>query len=113
MAAEWSRQKEVYQITAWCSTPANRKAILSAIRIGLAPMRFVAMPDGFGARVRYRNGTPVDETQKALLYRYDMFYEVEYATTVTTEAPQAIVWTVNVYGGSSVPTGAPSTFFNF
>lgn len=113
VAAEWSRQKETYQITVWSSTPANRKAIMSAIRAGLAPIRFIAMPDGFGARVRYRNGTPIDDTQKALLYRYDMFYEVEYATTVSGTAQQAIVWTVNVYGGSVDPASSPVTSFNF
>ncbi|MFL9904213.1 hypothetical protein PQR71_39850 [Paraburkholderia fungorum] len=113
VAAEWSRQKEAYQITVWCSTPANRKTIMGAIRAGLAQKHFIQMPDGYGARVRYRNGTPNDETQKALLYRYDLFYEVEYATTVTSTVPQAIVWTVNVYGGSSVPTVAPSITFNF
>lgn len=113
LAAEWSRQKETYQITVWCSTPASRKAIMSAIRIGLAPIRFLQMPDGYGARVRYRNGTPLDDAQKALLYRYDLFYEVEYATTVTTTAPQAIAWTVNVYGGSVDPANSPVTTFNF
>lgn len=113
VAAEWSRQKECYQITVWCSTPANRKTIMGAVRAGLAQTHFIPMPDGFGARVRYRNGTPVDETQKALLYRYDLFYEVEYATTVTSTVPQAITWTVNVYGRSSVPADAPSISFNF
>jgi len=110
---ELSRQKECYQITVWAATPANRKLLMSAIRTALAATPRLSLIDGFGARLRYRNGTPLDDTQKALLYRYDLFYEVEYATTASSTASQAIAWTVSVAGASVDPAAAPSISFNF
>lgn len=112
VAQELSRQKECCQITVWTSTPAARKILMGAIRTAMALTPRIALPDGFGARVRYRNGAPLDDAQKALLYRYDLFYDVEYATTASYIAPQAIAWTVNVYGGVD-PTASPPQVFNF
>jgi hypothetical protein len=118
VAAEWSRQKKRFQIRAWCASPTLRAQIVDAILPGLAPMHFITMPDGYSARIRYQDDAPIDITQKSLLYCHDLFYEVEYATTVSATVPQAIVWTVNAYGGSAVDpsgeqTGSPSITFNF
>ena len=53
------------------------------------------MPDGFGARLIYKNSMVIDALQKANLYRRDLNYHVEYATTVSKQraaviAPSAI-----------------------
>jgi hypothetical protein len=118
VAAEWSRQRKRFQVRVWCASPTSRAQIVDAILPGFAPMHFITMPDGYGARIRYQDDAPIDITQKSLLYCHDLFYEVEYATTVASTAPQAIVWTVNAYGGSAVDPGAeqsgsPSITFNF
>lgn len=110
---ELARQKECYQLTIWTADVARRKILLNAIQAAMADTPRIAMPDGFGARLRYRNGTPEDDVQKSLLYRYDLFYEVEFAITATRTAPQAIAWTVTIYGGSVNPTGSPPFVFNF
>lgn len=110
---ELARQKECYQITIRTADVARRKTLLNAIQAAVADTPRIAMPDGFGARIRYRNGTPMDDDQKSQLYRYDLFYEVEFAITAISTAPQAIAWTVNVYGGSVDPTGSPPAVFNF
>jgi hypothetical protein len=113
IAQELARQKENYQVTVWSPTPNDRKTLTRAIQVSMASTPRIATPDGFGARVRYRNGVPLDDAQKAILYRYDLFYEVEYAITASSTAPQAIAWTVNVYGGSVDPTALPPLVFNF
>jgi hypothetical protein len=112
IAAEWMRQKSRFLITVWCATPANRRTIQSAIKTALAQQHFIAMPDGFAARMRYMSDWPLDTAQKALLYRHDITYEVEYATTVTGTAAQAIVLTAEVFGGVVTPTKNPQ-IFNF
>lgn len=110
---ELSRQKECYQITIRTADVARRKTLLNAIQAAVADTPRIAMPDGFGARIRYRNGTPMDDTQKVLLYRYDLFYEVEFAITAISTAPQAIAWTVFVHGGAVDPASQPPLVFNF
>ncbi len=110
---ELGRQKECYQITIRTADVVRRKTLLNAIQAAVAATPRIAMPDGYGARIRYRNGTPDDDVQKSQLYRYDLFYEVEFAITAISTAPQAITWTVNVYGGSVDPTGSPPVVFNF
>ena len=80
---EVRRQERVFQITVWSSTPGQRDAIGSALDIALAATEFLSMPDGYGARLVYRNSHVIDDLQKAKLYRRDFQYSVEYATTQT------------------------------
>jgi hypothetical protein len=112
VAAEWVRQKGRFLITVWAATPTNRRSIQGVIKTALAQVHFINMPDGFGARLRYANDWPVDSGQKSILYRHDITYEVEYATTVSSTAAQAIVWTVDVYGGVIPPNTNPQ-IYNF
>lgn len=80
---EIRRQERVFQITVWSSTPTQRDVIGAALDVALAATEFLSMPDGYGARLIYRNSHMTDDLQKAKLYRRDFQYSVEYATTQT------------------------------
>jgi hypothetical protein len=82
-AIEWERQVQTFQITVWAPDPVTRSTIASAIKVALAQISFITMPDGFGARIRYLRNAWSDATQKERTYRRDLFYDIEYATTVT------------------------------
>lgn len=96
MATEWERQTQRVQITVWAPTPASRKAIASAIKAGLAQISFLVMPDGFGARIKSVASALSDGQQKVALYRRDLIYEVEYATTVASTAPVVVAHTTTI-----------------
>lgn len=87
---EIRRQERVFQITVWANTPAQRDVIGAALDITLANIEFLTMPDGYGARLIYRNSHVSDDQQPDKLYRRDFQYAVEYATT-QTEADFQIV----------------------
>jgi hypothetical protein len=85
---EIRRQERVFQITVWASTPAQRDVIGAALDIALAATEFLTMPDGYAARLIYRNSHLSDDMQKSKLYRRDFQYSVEYATTQTATDTQ-------------------------
>lgn len=94
VTTEWERQAQLFQITVWAPDPATRATVGSAIKAALAQITFLLLPDGFGARIQYKRNALNDETQKVRVYRRDLFYEIEYATTVsqniaTVVAPEA------------------------
>ncbi len=96
VAAEVRRQERVFQITVWADTPTHRDVIGAALDVALAQVHFLTLPDGFKARLVYKNSPVTDGLQKANLYRRDFNYSVEYATTVTTQAPVVIATTTNL-----------------
>lgn len=83
---EIRRQERVFQISVWCDTPTHRDVVASTIDSVLSITQFLNMPDGFGARLVYRNSSQSDGGQKSKLYRRDLHYSVEYATTERTTA---------------------------
>lgn len=91
-ATEWERQIQRVQITIWAPDPTSRNLVSATVKAGLSQIAFLTMPDGFGARVRANGGTLSDLLEKAKVYRRDLFYDVEYATTV--EETSATVVTV-------------------
>jgi hypothetical protein len=90
IAKEVRRQERVVMITVWANAPDVRDTIASAIDVELAQRRFITMPNGFGARLIYKNSMVIDSLQKATLYRRDLNYTVEYATTVSKSRAQVI-----------------------
>jgi hypothetical protein len=89
-------QDRVFQITAWCSTPAQRAALANVIDPNLADLVFLAMPDGFNARIIYMDSPQQDIGEKARLFRRDFRYHVDFATTKVIGAPQVIVGDLNI-----------------
>jgi hypothetical protein len=91
VAREVKRQERVMSIITWANSPALRDQIAGAVDACLADRRFVCMPDGFGARIIYKNSMVIDAQQKAALYRRDLNYLVEYATTISEQQAAVIM----------------------
>jgi hypothetical protein len=78
---EIRRQKRLFQIVIWADTPTSRDTIAQAVDPALADVQFLTMPDGTAARLIYRDSPVTDGLQKERIYRRDLRYSVEYATT--------------------------------
>ena len=79
---EIRRQRQNFRLTCWRPTPAGRDAAAVAIDSAFAAMNFITLADTSVARIRYAASTVFDQSQDASLYRRDLLYNVEYATTV-------------------------------
>lgn len=85
---ELGRQERVFQITIWANSPANRALVGATIDPILRDTVRVAMPDGTWATMLYHGTREDDMPQKAALFRRDLLYAVEYATTVSETGMQ-------------------------
>lgn len=81
VSREWERESRRFQVSVWAPDEATRSVISAAIRSALSKISFLVMPDGFGAHVVYAGDQLSDSGQKVRIYRRDIFYEIEYATT--------------------------------
>lgn len=95
---ELGRQEKTFMITCWCSTPEQRDQIAPAIDIALRKLNFITLPDQGAARLRYGSTRSSDEGEKVQIYRRDLLYTVEYATSLVTPAYEV--------GAVGVTTGA-------
>ncbi len=107
---EVRRQERVFQITAWCDTPAHRDAVVQPVDIALAATEFLTLADGSAARVIYKGSPVTDATQKAKLYRRDLLYTVEYATTQVETDTQVVAMQSNYNVAPTGATAPTSTF---
>ena len=87
---ETRRQRQGFRISCWCADPATRDVAASRIDAALSSRRFIGLPDGMSGRMRFVSSAVLDQTQNAALYRRDLVYSVEYATTVATVMPSMI-----------------------
>ncbi len=96
---EWGRQEQGFRVTAWCPNPEIRDVVCSAIGNALSATAFLTLADGTSGRIRYRNTASIDDAQNAQLYRRDLVYGVEYATSIKASAPSLLFGDVQVAGG--------------
>lgn len=87
---EAGRVEQVFQITVWANTPANRKAIASLITPAIMSTRFLTLADGTAARVILRGQRDDDVPQKELLFRRDIMVTVEYVETVVNTSTTVV-----------------------
>lgn len=96
IGTEYRRQERVVMVSIWTPSPVIRKALGSAIDQTLSQIRFLQLPDGYGARLIYKNSLEVDALQKSNLYRRDLNFTVEYPTTVLTQVAAVIAPSVTI-----------------
>lgn len=84
---EIRRQEQGFRITCWCPTPETRDTAAAAIDQALSSQRYLALADGTDGRMSYVSTAVFDQSQNAGLYRRDLTYNVEFATTVSDTRP--------------------------
>ena len=105
---EIRRQTRTYQITIWASCFDQRDPVASAIDSALSLVTRIDLPDGTQGILSYVNSTQDDDQQRMGIYRRDLFYSVNYATTATV-AEKAILETnlnVSVAATGDITIGA-------
>ena len=80
-ARELRRQTRVFAISVWAAGHDRRDAAAGAIDAGLAAIARLTLADGSVAVLRYVGATQIDGEQAAGLYRRDIAYSLDYATT--------------------------------
>lgn len=106
---ETKRQEKQFQLIVWAPTPSARAAVLDALDSVLSASTDMAMPDGSSSIVRYSHSSQSDQVQKAGLYRGDLFYSIDYATT-QTQAPAEVI--APVLNTTNAQTGLPISTLN-
>jgi hypothetical protein len=84
---EWCRQEQGFQVSIWSPTPTLRDGVAQVVGGSLAQTSFLSLADGTGGRIRYRSTANYDTDQTSSIYRRDLNYDVEYGTTITSNAP--------------------------
>lgn len=111
--AEIRRQETMIQITLWCPTPALRDALAKLVEPVLAKTTFLVMPDQSATRLRYHMAVLSDDGDKIRLYRRDLIYTVEYATTladVATEVTSVNAGVISNNGAGGIAPAVPANY---
>ena len=96
MIREIRRQKRGFIVTFWCPDPDTRDAIVAPVDEALADIDYLTLADGTGARLLYEKTRVSDRVEREGLYRRDLFYSVEYATTDTQNIAQIVEVVLNL-----------------
>ncbi len=110
---ELKRQEKVLQITTWAATPAMRTQVAAALDVAFADTPFIALPDGLGARLIYKGSPITDEKQRMQVYRRDLLYSAEFATTKVTTATQIVAEQVGLSPQDSAARPVSTIKVNF
>lgn len=78
---ELRRQAQGFRVAFFCPGPALRDAAVAAIDTHIAARHFLDLADGSVARLAFTGTTTLDEAREAALFRRDLVYTAEYATT--------------------------------
>lgn len=88
---EVGRQEKSFQVTIW-APPSSvsgqdpdvwRTSVAKVIDPALKSLVRIVMPDQVYAHIRYERTITIDQAQMEGLYRRDLYFTVEYATTIT------------------------------
>jgi hypothetical protein len=104
--SEVRRQEQGFRVSLWCPSAASRDLVAGVVDAALAGAGFLALADGGGARLRYRASTVFDQSVNARLFRRDLLYTAEYATTARETLPSMLFGTSEIAanGGPVVAT---------
>lgn len=95
-AQEIRRQERLIQVIVWGDTPAHRDITAAAIDPVLGNIGFLSFPDQSRGYVQYRGTNVIDVMSKAVLYRRDLNYTVEYPTLQTKQFQQIVATELNI-----------------
>lgn len=109
---EVKRQERSFQITIW-APPCNdatkdadflRYSVAKVVDPALAALIRIVLPDNTYAHIHYEQTITLDKAQAEGLYRRDLFYWIEYPTTLVQNASEIGAFKSQTQGSVS-PTG--------
>ncbi len=86
-ARETRRQRQGFSVRCWTGVPSMRDVLAGAVDGALSAVDFIGLSDGTAGRLRFVSSTTSDQARDAGLFRRDLLYSVDYATTLTAELP--------------------------
>lgn len=95
---ELHRQIKDFQITVWAPVPGLRESIGSAIDAALSEQCHIDLNDGAPAQLLYARQFDSDRSENWHVYRRDLIFSVNYATTHTITAPEVTKTVVTLNG---------------
>jgi hypothetical protein len=81
---ELSRQDREFIISVWAPTPNIRYLLGSAIDIVFKQNYRIVLSDNYFGQIFYDHVEEVDMLEQQLIYRRNLFYTIQYPTTLTT-----------------------------
>lgn len=98
---EIRRQRQSFSVMFWCPTPQLRDQVVALVDLNLAGIRFLALPDGSDGRLIFSDTVSQDQNQNAGIYRRDLIYHVEYATTQTMTTAEMLFGGLGINGATA------------
>lgn len=95
---ELRRQIKDFQITVWAPAPGLRDRIGSAIDAALSEQCHIDLDDGAPAQLLYTRQFDSDRSENWHVYRRDLIFSVNFATTQTISAPEVTEIAVTLNG---------------
>lgn len=89
-ARELRRQAKDFMVTIWAPTPQLRDIVGSALDSGLSVDSNISLSDGLPSFIVYARSMYSDASENYLVYRRDLVYTVNYATSQVISAPQVV-----------------------
>jgi hypothetical protein len=101
---ETKRQEQAVMISIWANSPEARDAVASPIDSALSDSNVINFTDGSAGIIHSSGSMMTDQLQKSDLYRMDLFYTIDYATTQTQQATEVIAPVLNIVNAQSGQT---------
>lgn len=95
-AREIKRQQKRFCVTIWSSLIEDRDTLGEAIDVYLSDIERFVLPDDFFARIIYNGTIDMDVVQVHRIYKREIEYLIEYATTLTDSFTTHVVSDVQI-----------------
>lgn len=92
---ETKRQDRCFQISIWCATPHQRESLTDLLDSALSNINRLSLADGSTGNMHYSHSFTTDMLEKENIYRYDLYYNIEFPTTLSAVDPVVIANTIN------------------
>lgn len=80
---EFKRQQQLFQVSLWTVSYVARAACAPIIDKSIGFLKRFVLPDNFFAAINHMHTKEFDQFDKTPVYRRDLVYQIEYATTQT------------------------------
>jgi hypothetical protein len=86
-----SQESQVFQITIWAANPDLRERLGSQVKVAMARIRDLLMPDGIRTGVpRLTSSMMSDRSGTEDVWKRDMRWSIDYSTTLVEEIPPVV-----------------------